>query len=122
MAEDIIARTTGPLHFRMILQPAAAIFFAVRDGFRDAKTGEPPWFWTMVTVRERRREMIRSGWRSDGRVFLIAIGLDVIYQFIVQRFVYFGEAVIVAFLLAIVPYVVLRGIITRLVTKFRAKG
>jgi hypothetical protein len=32
----------------------------------------------------------------------------------VQRFVYPGEALIVAFILAIVPYLLLRGLVTRI--------
>jgi hypothetical protein len=40
--------------------------------------------------------------------------LDVAYQIIGSRFVYVGEVIVVAFLLAIVPYVLLRGFVTRL--------
>jgi hypothetical protein len=61
--------------------------------------------------------MVKNGWRSVGKVFILALVLDAIYQFIVQRFVYPGEAIITAFLLAIVPYLVLRGIITRLAAR-----
>jgi hypothetical protein len=43
--------------------------------------------------------------------------LDVIYQIIVQRFVYPGEALITAFILAIVPYLILRGLVTRIARK-----
>jgi hypothetical protein len=34
------------------------------------------------------------------------------------RFAYPGEAIIVAFLLAIVPYLILRGLVTRLVSRY----
>jgi hypothetical protein len=44
---------------------------------------------------------------------VLAIVLDVVDQFIAARFVYPGEAVIVAFILAIVPYATLRGLLTR---------
>ena len=43
--------------------------------------------------------MIRDGWKSVGKVFVLAIVLDVIYQVVVLRFVYPGEAIVVAFLL-----------------------
>ena len=57
---------------------------------------------------------MRSGWKDVGKVFLLAIVLDVVYQFIVARFVYPGEALLVALLLAIVPYLVVRGLATRI--------
>lgn len=37
-------------------------------------------------------------------MFILALILDVVYQIIVLRFVYPGEAIIVAFVLAIMPY------------------
>jgi len=58
--------------------------------------------------------MIKDGWKSISRVFILAIVLDVVYQIIVLHFVYPGEAIIVAFVLAIVPYLIVRGLVTRL--------
>ena len=52
-----------------------------------------------------------------GKVFMLALALDVVYQIVELRFVYPGEAVIVAFLLAIVPYLILRGLVTRLMSR-----
>jgi hypothetical protein len=42
--EDLAARVTGPLHFRLLLQPAMATIFAIRDGIRDGPL--PPLAWT----------------------------------------------------------------------------
>ena len=61
--------------------------------------------------------MVKDGWKSVGKVFVLAIILDVIYQIVATRFVYPGEAIITALLLAIVPYLILRGLVTRLVRK-----
>ena len=58
--------------------------------------------------------MLRDGWKSVGNVFLIALALDVVYQIVVQRFVYPGEALLVALLLAIVPYLMVRALVNRL--------
>jgi hypothetical protein len=112
--ENMANRTTGPLHFRMILQPAMACIFATLDGLRDAKTGKPPYFWSLLSNPSHRVEMIRDGWKSVGKVFVFALALDAAYQFKVQHFVYPGELVIVAFILAILPYLFLRGVVTRL--------
>ena len=57
--------------------------------------------------------MLEDGWKSVGKVFVVALILDVVYQLIVLRFVYPGEAILTAFLLAIVPYLILRGLTTR---------
>jgi hypothetical protein len=37
-----------------------------------------------------------------------------VYQILVLRFVYPGETIIVAFVLAIVPYLILRGLVNRI--------
>jgi hypothetical protein len=47
--------------------------------------------------------------------------LDVVYQIIELRFVYVGEAIIVAFILAILPYLVLRGLVTRVARRIEAR-
>jgi hypothetical protein len=57
--------------------------------------------------------MLKSGWKDVGRVFLLALVMDVVYQLIVLHFVYPGEAIIVAVELAIGPYLILRGPVTR---------
>jgi len=111
---QLLARVTGPLKFRLVLQPAMATFLAIRDGLADAKAGKPPYFWALLWDAGSRTNMIRGGWKSIEKVFLVALLIDVVYQIIVLRFVYVGEAVIVAFVLAIIPYLVLRGPVSRL--------
>ena len=61
--------------------------------------------------------MLRDGWKNIAKVFLVALVLDVIYQMIVSRFVYSGEALIVGFVLTIVPYIIARGVVNRLVSR-----
>ncbi len=107
-------RISGPMKFRLILQPAMAIFLAVRSGLKDARDGKPPYFWTMLTQAGERSAMLKDGWKSVGRVFVLAIVMDAIYQYIVQRWVYPGEAVLVAVILAIVPYLLVRGPVNRI--------
>ncbi len=117
IATNMLARTEGPLHFRLLMQPAMAIILAFLDGRKDAKAGAEPYFWSLVTSPEHRREMIRSGWTSIGKVFILAMILDAAYQWIVQRFIYPGELLIVAIILAIAPYLLVRGAVTRLAPK-----
>lgn len=112
--ENLLDRVSGPMKFRLLLQPLMAVIFAVRSGLGDAKAGKPPYFWALLTDPSHRREMIRDGWKSVGKVFVLALILDVVYQVVVLRFVYPGEAIVVALALAIVPYLIVRGLITRL--------
>jgi hypothetical protein len=117
IAENMVARVSGPMRFRLVLQPVMAATFAIISGLKDARTGKPPYFWALLTREDHRIEMLRDGWKSVGKVFILALVLDVIYQWIVQRFVYPFEALLVAFILAILPYLLLRGLVTRLTRK-----
>jgi hypothetical protein len=92
-----------------------AAIFAVIDGVKDAKLGRPAYFWAVVTTPEDRKELLKVGWKRVGKIFLLAVILDIIYQLKVTHWVYPGETLIVAVLLAIVPYLLLRGPINRLV-------
>jgi hypothetical protein len=114
---NLVDRVTGPMHFRVVLQPVMAAIFAFIDGRKDAKAGNAPYFWSIATDPTHRNEMIRNGWKSVGKIFILAIVLDAIYQFIEQHFIYPGELIIVAFLLAILPYLILRGLVTRFMPK-----
>jgi hypothetical protein len=105
------------MKFRFVLQPLMASAFAVRSGLADAKTGKPPYCWALLWEPGLRADMLKDGWKSVGKIFILAVLLDIVYQIIVLRFVYPGETVIVAFLLAIVPYLLIRGPVNRLARK-----
>jgi len=115
--ENMNDRVTGPMKFRLLLQPAMAAFFAIRSGLNDARMGKPPYFWSLLTEPSQRSDMLKDGWKSVGKVFLIALLLDAIYQVMVLKFIYPVEAIYVAFVLAILPYLILRGLVTRLARK-----
>jgi len=112
--ENLIDRVSGPMKFRLILQPLMAIIFAIRSGLKDAKEGKPAYFWALFTDSVHRRDMLRDGWKSVGRIFILAIIIDVVYQFIVFRWVYPVEALLVATILAFIPYLLIRGPVNRI--------
>jgi hypothetical protein len=112
--DNLVGRVSGPMHFRLVLQPLMACIFAFRDGRKDAREGRPAFFWAIFTDPEHRRELLRSGWKSVGKVFVIAVILDAVYQYIELKWFYPGEALVVALILAIVPYLLLRGPVNRL--------
>src|SRR5512147_1387747 len=92
--ENLIGRVSGPLTFRIILQPIMAVIFAIRAGLKDAKEGRPPYFWALFTRSAERWQLLRDGWKSVSHVFILAIIIDGVYQFIVFRWFYPGEALI----------------------------
>lgn len=114
IVDNVVDRVSGPMKLRLLLQPLMACIFAVRSGLEDAREGRPPYFWALWTEPAHRVDMLRDGWKSIGKVFVLAVILDVIYQIMVLRFVYPGEALVVALGLAILPYLVVRGLVNRL--------
>lgn len=118
---DLFGRLDGPLHFRFIVQPLMATIFAIIDGVKDAKAGKPAYFWDLLFSSGHRKELIRDGWKQVGKIFILAVILDVIYQLKFQGTLYPGEILIVAFVLAIVPYLVLRGPVNRAVRLWEKK-
>lgn len=120
VAENLVARVTGPMKFRLVLQPCTAIFLAVRDGLKDGRQGKPPYFWGCLTDRGERKAMVEEGWKSVGKVFIFAVLIDIVYQLIEHRWtIYLGEAVYVAIILAILPYLFIRGPVNRIIRRER---
>ncbi len=113
--ENLVGRLGGPLSLRFVLQPAMGAILAIRDGVRDARTSQTPYAWSLFTDKVNRMRRVRDGWKSVAKIFVIAALLDGIYQIIVFHTFYPGETLIVAFILAIVPYVLLRGPVNRFV-------
>jgi hypothetical protein len=119
--QDLFARFDGPLHFRFIVQPLMAIAFAVIDGVKDAKACRPAYFWALLRTSGSRKEIMKEGWKSVGRIFILAIVLDVIYQMEVHGTVFAGQLLTVAFVLAIVPYLLVRGPVNRIICLVRGR-
>jgi hypothetical protein len=111
---DLFGRIGGPMSFRLILQPAMAFAFAIRDGLKDAREGQPAYFYSLFTDPVNRRSRLREAFKAVSRVFTLAIIMDLIYQVIVLRWFYPLEALIVAFVLALLPYILLRGPVNRI--------
>src|ERR1039458_3737412 len=99
MLPNLVARLDGPLHFRFIFQPLMAAIFAVIDGVKDAKMGKPPYFWAMIVGAGRRKELIKDGWKSICKVFIVAMLLEAIYQVKVGHLDFRGYVFIAPFVL-----------------------
>jgi hypothetical protein len=102
ISEDLIGRVSGPMSLRLILQPSIATFLAIKAGLQDAREGHAAYFWALVHDAAHRRQMLTEGWKAIAKVFTIAMVLDGVYQYLVLRWVYPGEALLVACVLAVV--------------------
>lgn len=119
---DLIERPSGPMAFRFILQPLMAAIAAILHGRNDAHAGRSPYFWTLLRNPQERAGRLREGLNATARIILLGIIMDVIYQLIVLKMFYPVEALITALVLAFLPYVILRGIITRLTRGLRTSA
>jgi hypothetical protein len=119
--DELIARDSGPLHIRLVLQPLVATILAIGSGLRDAREGRPVFFWTLALKPVERRSLLRHLWKDVGKLFLVACVLDVVYQLLVLRWVYPVQTVIVATVLAIFPYLLFRGLANRLGRRIASK-
>jgi len=115
----LVDRVGGPMTFRLILQPIMAGLLALRAGLKDAREGRPPYLWTLLTDSSQRVDLLREGWRSIARVFVLAVFMDLIYEIVMDRLFYPLETLIVAFALAVVPYLLLRGPVNRIARRWR---
>jgi hypothetical protein len=112
--KDILDRPGGPMWFRFILQPVMAAIAALYDGIKDARLGRDPYLWTILTNRQESAGRVREGLLATGRIILLGLGMDAVYQATVLKTYYPGEMVLIAILLAFVPYLLLRGPFARL--------
>jgi hypothetical protein len=116
---NLFDRVDGPMAIRLLIQPIMATIFALRDGLRDARQNHAPYAWSLFLEPEHRGHRLRDGWRSIRTVFFAALAVDVVYQLVQLRWVYLGEALIIAQIVALVPYVLIRGLANRIVRMLR---
>ena len=107
--------------FRLVLQPLMAALMALSAGLKDAREGRPGYFWAILW-HPSRKALFLDGRKAIARVFFLAVLMDAIYQWIVQRWVYPGELLIVALVLAVVPYLLIRGPVNRVARRWRGRA
>ena len=117
--QALIGRVHGPFAFRLVLQPLTAIIIACRAGWRDAKAGRPAYGWAVLSNRAERLALLKEGWRELTRVFIVAVIVDLIYEVVAFREFRLGQSLIVAAVLALLPYPLFRGTFNRIVRSCR---
>jgi hypothetical protein len=113
LVEQLFGRVSGPLNFRLFVMPTVVTILALRADRKDAREGRPAFLGAFIMDPLERRRIFRGGLTDIGRVFLMAVVLDTVYQLLVFRWVYPGQVLIVAFVCAVVPYLLVRGPIAR---------
>ena len=118
---DLVSRPAGPLAFRFILQPLMAALLAIRDGYKDAHSGRPPYLHTLLTDKSQRAALCLEGLHNILRVMIFAAVMDAIYQLIELDSFPPLQLVFIVIVLAILPYIILRGPADRLVRRWLAR-
>ena len=89
--------------------PTVVTILALRAAWKDHREGRPAFLGLLIKDAGERNRLFRQGLKNIGRIFIVAIVLDIAYQLMVFRWVYPGMVLVVAVLCAIVPYVLVRG-------------
>ena len=108
----------GHIEFSIHSQPTIAAILALRAGINDARNGHSAYLWAAFTKPVYRAQLLHGGWKDIRTPFLVSAVLDAIYQLITHRFIYPLELLFTATLLALVPYLILRGPVNRIANRF----
>ena len=111
---DLIQRPDAPMRFRFILQPLMAAIVAIRDGLKDARSGRSPYVATVLANPRERAGLLREGLNATAKIIALGLVMDVIYQAIMFKTFYPDQALVVALVLATVPYLIMRGVTARI--------
>jgi hypothetical protein len=115
---NMLDRPGGPFVFRFVLQPVMATIAALRDGLHDARSGRAPFLWAMRTDPSQRRDRLDEALIATSRIVLLGLAMDTVYQVIEFDTFHPAEAVLISLLLAFVPYLLLRGLATRVARRW----
>jgi hypothetical protein len=105
------------MHLRLILQPTVAMLLAARDGYRDAVSGRTPYLQDIVHNPAGRSERLKEGYHVVARVMLMCAVMEGAYQLVVMKALRPIELATVVLLLAVVPYLVMRGPVRRIISR-----
>jgi len=111
--QNLFDRPGGPMLFRFFLQPTMAAIAAWRDGVSDARAGRTPFFEGALRDPAQRTVRLNAALVATSRIILLGLVMDGIYQAIEFETFHPVEAVIIALVLAFLPYLLLRGLFAR---------
>lgn len=115
---NLLNRPDGPLVFRMFLQPTMAAIAAVLNGLEDARLRRPPFWVAVLRHPELRWRRLNEATVATSRIMLLGLVMDGIYQYIEFDAFHPVEAVAITLALAFLPYVLLRGLVSRMARRY----
>jgi hypothetical protein len=115
--EDIIQELHGPGRLRFIIQPVIALVLGIRDGKRDARDLRPAFFINLVMNHDQRSELWKDAFKTILKPLMLAWLMDTIFQFVILHHWNPSQAMIVGFVLVVIPYVLSRGLANRAISK-----
>ena len=95
---------------RIIVQPLVSAIIGLRSAVKDFREARPSFCWSLVADKASRRALLIEGWKEITKVFVVAVAIDLIYQLAVLHWIYPLQTLVVASILALLPYVMLRGL------------
>ena len=110
----LLARFSGPMRLRFVLQPAMAVFLGVRDGRRDARDGVPPFLYNMLFKPGERTAHLASAARGLAIPVAIGVVADAIAQFVLFGSVNGSAAFLWGVGILAIPYAIARELTNRL--------
>lgn len=109
-----MGRAAGPMHLRLVIQPIMASLLAFKAAKRDVKEGNPPFLLSYASNPEKRKALRNNAWKDISILFTVATVLDVIYQYVVLKEFHILQTLLVAIVVAVIPYSLLRGPFARM--------
>jgi hypothetical protein len=111
----LIGRWNGPFAFRFLVQPTVAMVLGILAGIRDAQFRRPPYGLHIVNASGYRRHLFLEKWQDIAKLFVAATIIDAAEQVIIYRWIYPGQALIIASAVAVPAYLAVRGPTNRIV-------
>lgn len=119
--EQLFGRTDGFLVFRLFIMPVVSSIIGIRAAVRDFQEKGPALFYNFFAGHADKKRILSSGWKDVGRIIIVALVLDAVYQIITFRAFYIFQAMMIAFLCAFLPYIFFRHLTNRLARMFTNK-
>jgi hypothetical protein len=101
---EILNQTVGgPGTLRFVIQPTIALFLGLRDGRNDARLGRTPYLLGLLTSKGQRWALLKHGAAAVMVPLLLAVSMDILFQYLITREVSLRAALAVGCLLIALP-------------------
>ena len=114
--ERFLARLTGPMHVRFIVQPIIAVILGIRAGIHDARQATPPFIWSLCTRPSGWKRQLKQAREHLVIPLVVAIVLDGIVQYLLFQRIRVLGAVVLGTILMGLPYSLARAFTNRIVS------